>query len=78
MSMTAEEIEALFATDEEGRFLRLTLPADALGPELSLVGRRQLELSLDEIVRVKKYAQALWEEALGRELPGAAGPGRKG
>jgi hypothetical protein len=32
---------------------------------VSLVGRRRLDLSLDEIVRAKKYAQALWEEALG-------------
>ncbi len=65
MSKTPEEIESLFATDQEGRFLRLTLPADAIGPAVSLVGRRRLDLSLDEIVRAKKYAQALWEEALG-------------
>ena len=64
MAFTREEIEKLFCTDEEGRFLNLILPDDKLGPEVNMIGREQLELTIDEIVRVKQYANKLYEEAL--------------
>lgn len=64
MPYTREEIEDLFSTDEDGRFLHLILPCDKLGPEVNMIGRKQLELNIDEIVRVKQYANKLYEEAL--------------
>lgn len=64
MALTREEIEKLFCTDEEGHFLNLVLPNDKLGPEVSMIGRKQLDLSIDEIVRVKQYANKLYEEVL--------------
>ena len=62
--MTVEEIDDLFALDEEGRFLRLVLPADKWGGELDMTGRGFAELSRQEALRVKKYAGRLYEEAL--------------
>ena len=63
MTMTIAEIDELFRVDEEGRFVNLVLPNDKLGDELDLRGKRQLDMSIDEIVRIKKYASKLYEEA---------------
>lgn len=60
---TRDEIERLFSTDEEGRYLYLVIPADKFNPEVSLIGRKQMELSLEEIVRVKTYANNLYMES---------------
>ena len=65
MPYTREEIMKLFSTDEEGRYLHLVLPNDQLGEEVNLVGKKRLELTIDEIVRVKQYANKLYEEARG-------------
>ena len=63
MKITPEEIEALFALDEEGRFRHLILPPDKWGGEKDLTGCKPAELELEDIVRVKKYAGRLYEEA---------------
>ncbi len=60
--MRASEIEKIFATDEEGRFVNLVIPALGKFPEIDLSGKKRLELSLDEVVRVKKYAGILYAE----------------
>lgn len=65
MSMTIKEIDNLFATDNDDRFINLIIPKDKLGEELNLIGKKRMDLSLDEIIRVKKYASLLYEEALG-------------
>lgn len=65
MPYTREEIDELFSTDEDGRYLNLVLPHDKLGEEVSMIGKKRLELSIDEVVRVKQYANKLYEEALG-------------
>lgn len=57
--MSREEIDKLFETDDEGRFLRLVIPASNEYPELNLKGKKRLELSLDEVVRLKQYATFL-------------------
>lgn len=62
--MTIKEIDALFATDQEDRFINLVIPKDKLGDELNLIGKKRMDLDLDEIIRVKKYASFLYEEAL--------------
>lgn len=63
MKMTIAEIDEFFKVDEEGRFVNLILPNDKLGAEIDLRGKRQLDMSIDEIVRIKKYASKLYEEA---------------
>lgn len=57
--MTKQEIDKIFATDEEGRFVNLVVPALGEFPEIDLSGKKRLELSLDEVIRVKKYAAKL-------------------
>ena len=57
--MSREEIDRLFETDDEGSFLRLVIPASNGYPELNLKGKKRLELSLDEVVRIKQYATFL-------------------
>ena len=57
--MLKKEIELIFATDTEGRYIDLIIPADDLFPEMNLSGKKPLELSIDEVVRIKKYAQEL-------------------
>ena len=57
--MSRKEFELIFATDEEGKYIDLIIPADELFPEMDLSGKKPLELSIDEVVRIKKYAQEL-------------------
>ena len=64
MKKSVEDIDKLFSLDEEGRFVCLIIPKDKLGEELNLIGRRRLDLSIDEIIRVKQYANKLYQEAL--------------
>lgn len=63
-------IDSLFETDENGKFIRLVIPFDFIkechldnkfNSDLNLVGRERLSLNIDEIVLVKKYAQKLYE-----------------
>ena len=63
MKMTIADVDNLFATDEKGKFINLVIPEDKLGRSMNLIGRSPLDLSLDETVRVKKYASKLYEEA---------------
>lgn len=58
--LTEEEIDRIFRT-EDGKYVDLVIPEDFFGPELDLSDRPLLSLSIDEIVRVKKYAQSLYE-----------------
>lgn len=64
--ITEEAIAELFRTDKDGRFVNLIIPACEERPELNLIGRRQLELSRDEVIRLKIYAIELHEIANGR------------
>lgn len=64
MSLSVKEIDNLFATDSEGRFINLIIPKNSLGKEMNLIGRKMIELNLEEVVRVKKYAGSLYAEAL--------------
>lgn len=62
--MKIEEIDELFSVDENDRFKKLILPNDKLGPEINLIGKKRFDLDLDIIIRIKKYANKLYEEAL--------------
>ena len=63
MALTVDEVDNLFKTDETGKFLNLIIPEDMLGPQMCFIGKRMLDLSLDEVVRIKKYADMLYENA---------------
>lgn len=67
-NMTREEVDKLFAQDEEGRYINLIIPARDDLPELNLIGKYANDLNIDEIVRMKQYANKLYEEALKNTL----------
>ena len=58
--MTRDEVKKIFETDAEGRFVNLVIPPIGEFPEIDLSGKKRLELTLDEIVRVKTYAGKLY------------------
>lgn len=62
--MTVSEIDKLFEVDSNGCFLRLVLPEDKLGEAVNLIGQSESNLSTDLIIRLKKYAGKLYEEAI--------------
>ncbi|MBQ8636752.1 MAG: hypothetical protein IJ423_02005 [Clostridia bacterium] len=62
--MTVEEVDKLFEVDDDGKFTNLVLPNDKLGEEIDLIGKRKLDLDIEIIVRIKKYADKLYEDAL--------------
>lgn len=59
-SMSREEILTLYEVDEEGRYLYLEVCVPGQLDPISFVGRKQMELSVDEIVLVKQYANLLY------------------
>lgn len=65
-SLTREEMYKQFETDDDGRFVSLVIPPEEGEPELVLTGRKREELSIDEIVRIKKYSRELF---LNRKVP---------
>lgn len=60
--MTRKEIDLLFKVNEDGVFENLIIPKDKLGDELNLIGKKRIELSLEESIRMKKYASFLYEK----------------
>ena len=54
-------IEEFNSTDSNGNFTRLSF-VDFEGNTHNFIGKNKSELSLDEIVAVKKYVQHLYEE----------------
>lgn len=61
--MTRKEVDAIFETNLNGEFIRLIVPAMYDFPEINLIGKKRLDMTLDEIVLVKKYAGKLYSEA---------------
>ena len=64
INMTREEADKIFELDEEGRYVNLQIPAIGNIPEMDLRGRAPLELSIKEIVAVKKYSGHVYNQAL--------------
>lgn len=62
--MTRNEIEKLFETTVDGTFVNLIIPKDKLGDELNLIGKKQIDLTLEETIRVKQYAAHLYDNLL--------------
>lgn len=67
-NITREEVDKLFAQDEEGRYINLIIPAIGDLPELNLIGKYATDLTIEEVIRMKKYANKLYEEALKNTL----------
>lgn len=61
-TMNRTEFNAIFETDKEGRFLHLVIPPDGEQPQIDLSGKSRLELTIDEVVRIKKYSSKLYAE----------------
>lgn len=61
--MTIEEVDKVFEVDDDGKFINLVLPNDKLGEEINLIGKRMLDLDKKIVIRIKKYAGKLYEEA---------------
>ena len=61
-SLSKEQIDELFFQDSDGRYVNLVIPyINDDYPEIILTGKRDDELMLEEIVRLKKYAGVLYE-----------------
>ena len=58
--MNRLQIDDVFKTDENGRFICLVIPPMGDQPQTDLSGKARLELTLEEIVLVKKYAAELY------------------
>lgn len=58
--LTRQEIDELFEKDSEGRYVSLVIPSVQDNyPELSLIGKRDRELILEEVLRLKQYVALL-------------------
>ena len=66
--ITKEEVDKLFEQDKEGNFINLIIPAKGDLPEFNLIGKKPTDLSIEEAVRMKQYANKLYEEALKNTL----------
>lgn len=55
-SYTREKFKELYKTDDEDKFINLVIPAMWGFPQMDLRGKKRLELTLDEVVQLKKYA----------------------
>ena len=60
--MTREEYDELFEIDENGIIVRLVIPEEYAGKEVSYIGKKTTELTLDEVVLMKKYAGYLFNK----------------
>lgn len=65
-----KEYEYIFEKDNNGAFIRLIIPANEpfdipeYKEELNLIGKLPQEYTLDEIIRMKKYAGKLSERII--------------
>ena len=59
--MTVDEYKNLFEKDDSGCYINLVIPKYKDKPQLNLIGRKQEELSIDEIIRVKQYSGFLFD-----------------
>lgn len=51
----------MFKQDSEGKFLNLIIPENKNENELNLIGKAPSEFTVDEIIRMKKYAASVFE-----------------
>lgn len=56
-----EKRKKVFATDENGKYVDLIIPAEGDEPELNLTGKHLLELTVEEALRAQKYAASFYK-----------------
>lgn len=59
--MSEKDMNSIFAVDEEGKFIDLTIPELDGMPELILTGKKKTELNSEEVTRLKIYVRELRE-----------------
>lgn len=59
--MTREEIRSIFEINENGEFIRLIIPQMFGFPETNLIGKKKLDLTLEQVILYKKYIGMLYE-----------------
>ena len=59
--ITYKEYNYMFEKDSNGCFIRLIIPANENNGELNLIGKHPETFTLDEIIRMKKYAGKMFE-----------------
>lgn len=62
--MTYNEYKEIFKKDNNGCFVNLIIPKDFDGKELNLKGKKDNELDIDEIIKLKKYANYLFNKVV--------------
>lgn len=60
--LTYAEYKKILEKDENGCYVSLVIPAQGDRPALDLRGKRPADYTLDEIIRMKKYAGALFAQ----------------
>ncbi|MBP3806121.1 MAG: hypothetical protein J6I76_19905 [Oribacterium sp.] len=60
--MESADIKEIFKTDSDGRFINLIIPELDGMPELNLSGKQKLELTSEEVTRLKIFARELSEK----------------
>ena len=66
--MTENEYKKLFEKDNDDRYIRLIIPSDFVhlflknNKELSLIGKKDSDLTIDEIIILKRYIYELKEK----------------
>ena len=59
--MTYNDYKKLFQRDENGCFVNLIIPASNCEEELNLIGKLPKDFSTDEVVRMKKYSEDMFD-----------------
>ena len=66
--MTENEYKKLFEKDNDDRYIRLIIPSDFVklflkdNKEINLIGKKDLDLTTDEIIILKRYIYELKEK----------------
>ena len=57
-----EEYRYIFEKDNNGCYVRLVIPEEDNFPELNLIGKSQQDFTTDEVIRMKKYANKMFNK----------------
>ena len=66
-SITKEEFERMFETDENGCYVNLIIPAMEGFPEMNLIGKRPEEYTVEEIAHSKTYRRAMYDRIINND-----------
>lgn len=60
--MTYKEYRKIFEQSLDGKYINLVIPRDDSASELDLTDKAPSELTVDEIIRLKKYAAEVFKQ----------------